>query len=76
MYKFVTISEAAKTRGLPPYAIRRWIKNKQIRFCKSGNRYIINLDWLDEDLERMAEQNMAASESQTTEYGQLRKVKL
>ena len=73
-YSFCTINEAAKLTGHPPYRLRQWILKKNIRFNKAGNRYIINLQWLEEDLKKMAEQNMSIVEKRTSEYGKLRRI--
>lgn len=74
MYKFLTINEAANATGMPPYRLRQWVLKKKIRFNMAGNRYIINLQWLEEDLKKMAEQNVSASEERTSEYGKLRRI--
>ena len=76
MGNFLTINEAAKATGHPPYRIRQWILTRQIRFNKAGNRYIINLEWLYEDLKRMAEENIAAPEERAEQYGRIRRVSI
>lgn len=59
--------------GITPYRARQWCKQKKIRFNMAGNRYILREDWLEEDLEKMAFENISLEEP-VKQYGVLRKV--
>ena len=41
-----TIKEAAGATGLSYYCVRRMCQKCEIRYIKSGNRYLVNLDLL------------------------------
>lgn len=73
MSRWMLLKQAAIASGHPEYRLRQWCIQKKIRFNKAGNRYIINLDWLDEDLARMAEENIRQPEHEVV-YGRLRKI--
>ena len=47
-----TIKEAAKAVNLSPYCIRQFVlkRNKNIKFIKTGRKYLINLNSLIEFL--------------------------
>lgn len=70
-----TINETAKLTGHNPYRLRQWILNKSIRYIMAGNRYLISMKWLDEDLKKMAEQNMSLP-MEVAQVGVLRRVKI
>ncbi len=74
MGKFLLLKQAAKATGWSEWRLRQWCIEKKIRFNKAGNRYVINLDWLEEDLARMAEENIANSEEKTPRCGVLRRI--
>lgn len=59
--------------GITPFRVRQWCKQKKIRFNMAGNRYILRQDWLEEDLEKMASENIGTIEP-VKQYGVLRKV--
>ena len=73
MGKFMCLKQAAEASGHPEYRLRQWCIKKMIRFNRAGNKYIINLDWLEEDLARMAEENIKQPDQEVT-YGRLRKI--
>lgn len=58
MGKYMLLKEAAKKEEIPAYRLRMLCIEKKIRFVMAGNRYVINLDWLQEDLEKMALENI------------------
>lgn len=59
--------------GITPYRARQWCKQKKIRFNLAGSKYILREDWMEEDLERMALENIAPEES-NNQYGKLRRI--
>jgi hypothetical protein len=60
--------------GMKPYTIRQLIKQGSIRCNMAGNKYVLNLKWVMEDLDKLATQNMKPHESENNSYGQLRKI--
>ncbi|MDT8715557.1 hypothetical protein IAI10_02640 [Clostridium sp. 19966] len=60
--------------GITPYRARMWCKQKKIRFNMAGNRFILREDWLEEDLEKMALENISEKDPDIS-YGVLRKIK-
>jgi len=58
---------------LPEYTLRTWCKQKKIRFLMAGNKYILRTDWLEEDLERMALENINPSDD-VVQMGKLRRI--
>lgn len=50
MKKMLTIKEAADYSGMPYSAIWRFVKQEQIQYVKSGNRYYIPLGKLNDFL--------------------------
>ena len=73
MGKFMGLKPAASETGLAEYTLRMYCKQGKIRYNKSGVKYILRIDWLMEDLEKMASSNLI-TESQSSDYGQLRKL--
>lgn len=47
---YKTIKESDPETALSPHAIRRMVLQKTIPFIQSGNKYLINLDALEEFL--------------------------
>jgi len=60
--------------GITAYRVRQWCKQKKIRFNKAGNRYILRKSWLNEDLNRMANDNISTDEVKIQNYGKLRRI--
>jgi hypothetical protein len=74
--KFVSIKDVPQyIQGITTYRIRQLCKQGKIRYNKAGNRYIINLDWLIEDLEIMAFKNLQTNKEDIA-YGKLRKIEI
>ena len=74
MAKMAYIKGAAEAVGLSEYQLRRFTKEGKCRVLMSGRRYIYNLELLEEDLERLAAENLKRAEEDPREYGVLRKV--
>ncbi len=75
MYDVNTINQTSRITDHPPYRLRQWILNKSIRYIMAGNRYLISLKWLEEDLQKMAEESMSEFEG-TGQVGTLRQVRI
>lgn len=76
MTKFMGLKQAAIETGIAEYTLRQWCKQKKIRFNIAGNtKYILRIDWLEEDTERMATENMKSEQNRESQYGVLRQVK-
>lgn len=68
------LKQAALETGIAEYTLRQWCKQKKIRFNVAGNtKYILRLDWLEEDSERMALENMNQTEN-IVQTGKLRRI--
>lgn len=52
--RFQTISEAAQTTGLSQYFLRRGAKDGSVPHTKSGNRILINVPLLIEQMDRQS----------------------
>lgn len=73
--KFVLLKDVPKyIPGITAYRIRQLCKQGKIRYNMAGNRYIINIVWLLEDLEKIAIQNQLANDTSGISYGRLRKI--
>lgn len=74
--EYMLLSQAPKYMpGITSYRLRLLCKEGKIRHLMVGNRYIVKLSWVIEDLEKMAEENLRKLEEQKPVYGQLRKIK-
>jgi predicted site-specific integrase-resolvase len=74
MTKYVGIKEAAQESGIAEYTLRQLCKRKKIRYNLAGNtKYILRLDWLEEDLEKMALENINSFED-VSQFGKLRRI--
>lgn len=67
------IKQAAEETGLTEYQLRRMTKEGKVPFLLSGNRYIFDLDLLEEALRNEAMKNVKAEEP-VEQYGILRKI--
>jgi len=57
------LKKAAEESGISEYSLRQFCKQKKIRFNLAGNtKYILRIDWLETDLERLALENMNPSD--------------
>lgn len=74
MGKYMLLKQAAEVTGHPEYRLRQWCLQRKIRFNMAGNRYIINTDWLDEDLQKIAAENLQHDELTVVECRKLRKI--
>lgn len=55
MEKYMGLKDASVESGISVFTLRKWCKQKKIRFNLAGDtKYILRLDWLEVDLERMA----------------------
>ncbi|WP_160676746.1 hypothetical protein [Clostridium sp. C8-1-8] len=74
MTKYMGIKEASAESGIAQYTLRNLCKQKRIRYNLAGDtKYILRLDWLEEDLEKLALQNIDSLGS-VGQLGKLRKV--
>lgn len=67
------MKEAAEESGLTMYQLRRKTKEGKVPYLTSGNRYIYDLDLLEEALRNEAMANVKQTEP-VKQYGILRKV--
>lgn len=74
MGKKAYIRQAATAKELTEYQLRRMAKEGKVPFIMSGNRYIFDLDLLEDALNKMAMDNMRSLEDEDNKYGVLRKV--
>ena len=51
------IQEASDERGLSTYFVRQLVLDGKVKYIKSGVKYLINLDSLDEYLDKMEQEN-------------------
>lgn len=73
MVKYFGLKQAALDTGIAEYTLRLWCKKKKIRFNVAGStKYLLRLDWLEEDLERMALENI--NSDKVIQLGVLRRV--
>lgn len=47
MIKMLTIREAAQSRNIPEYAVRRWVAEGTLPAVKSGKKYLLAAENLD-----------------------------
>lgn len=74
MSKFMGLKEVAIATGIAEYTLRMWCKQKKIRFNLAGNtKYILREDWLEEDIEKMALENINTSDD-VVQLGKLRRI--
>lgn len=74
MTKYTGLKGASEASGISEYALRTLCREKKIRFNLAGRtKYILRLDWLEVDLERMALENINPVAIVVTK-GKLRKV--
>lgn len=74
MGKFMSLRQAAEETGMAEYTLRMYCKQGKIRCNRSGVKYILRIDWLEEDLQKQAEGNLRNTESENNNYGTLRKI--
>lgn len=55
MARMMRLREAAKKTGLSYYYLRNACLNNEIPYLKSGNRFLINFEWLENYLMNMDE---------------------
>jgi len=68
------LKAASVESRISEYTLRQWCKQKKICFNIAGStKYILNLDWLEVDLERLALENLKISDEIVSE-GKLRRV--
>jgi predicted site-specific integrase-resolvase len=77
MTKFMKLRQASQETGISQWALKQYCKQGKIRYNLSGQTNIIlRLDWLEEDLARMAVENMTTEVEENSNYGKLRKIEL
>lgn len=54
--KYITIQNAADMTGLSYYFLREMVLSNKIRYIKSGAKYLINVDSLNEYLESLEQE--------------------
>lgn len=57
--RFVTIRQAAKAGILPEFRLRKMQKAGQLPGIYAGNKFLINVELLDQQLDQMSKQQMA-----------------
>lgn len=74
MEKYMGLKEASSESGITEYTLRLLCKQKKIRFNLAGKtKYILRLHWLEEDLERLALENLEPSDKVVL-TGKLRRI--
>ncbi|MGK0466471.1 hypothetical protein [Clostridium sp.] len=64
MTKYMSLKGASGESGITEYSLRLLCKQKKIRFNLAGHtKYILRMDWLEEDLERLALENIKVPEN-------------
>ncbi|MEQ8197519.1 MAG: helix-turn-helix domain-containing protein [Clostridiaceae bacterium] len=74
MGKKALLREASEITGMSKWFLRQGARNGTIPCIKSGNRYVFDLELLDEYLKNMAIENTKPKEENVKKYGSLRKV--
>lgn len=74
MGRKMLIKEAAKATGLSEWDLRQRARTGRIPVLKSGNRYIFDLELVEEYLRNEALANVKPLEEPMKQYGVLRKV--
>ena len=76
MGKRMLLNPAAETLGVTPHFLRTEAKAGRIPFLKSGNRYIFDVEQVEEFLHNKAMENMKPIDPKISQYGVLRKVQV
>jgi len=74
MGKRMLLNPAAEVLGVTPYFLRVEAKAGRIPYLKSGNRYIFDIEQVEDFLKNKALQNMSTENENTAGYGTLRKI--
>lgn len=71
MYKSIT--QMSEETGISGTTIRKWCREGKIRCNIAGaKKYILRMDWFEQDLERMAVALLAGDKQKGSDYGKLR----
>lgn len=73
MSKRALINQASKELGVTTHYLRTEIKAGRIPYLKAGNRYIIDVEQVEEFLRNKAVENMKHISKNVVQYGVLRK---
>jgi excisionase family DNA binding protein len=73
MSKRLLLNPAAEALGVTEHYLRTEIKAGRIPYLKAGNRYIIDVEQVEEFLKNMAIENMQLAPEPIVQYGVLRK---
>ena len=74
MYK--SIREISEETGISASTIRQWCREGKLRYNIAGaTKYILRMDWVEEDLTKMAATHMISKKQKLHEYGKLRMIK-
>lgn len=73
MSKRLLLNQAALSLGVTPHYLRTEIKAGRLPYLKAGNRYIIDVDQIEEFLKNKAIENMKPVLETSINYGVLRR---
>jgi len=74
MGKKALLREASEVTGMSQWYLRQGAKNGTIPCIRSGNRYVFDIELLEEYLKKLAFENTKKKEENSGRYGSLRKV--
>jgi hypothetical protein len=74
MAKMAYKKKAAEIAGLSEYQLWRMTKEGKVPYIMSGNRFIYNIELLQESLRNLALANMKPMEEENKQYGVLRRI--
>jgi excisionase family DNA binding protein len=73
MSKRLLLNQAAQELGLTSHYLRNEIKAGRLPYLRAGNRYIIDVEQVEEFLKNKACENMKPLSQENIQYGVLRK---
>jgi len=74
MGKKALLREASEVTGMSQWFLRQGARNGTIPCIKTGNRYVFDIELLEEYLKNLANENLRVKEKNVNKYGSLRKV--
>lgn len=72
--KFMTVKQIAEKTGFAEYRVRKLCKEGKVRHNMAGNKIILRLSWFLDDVEKLANKNLAVEE-EPKRIGVLRQIK-
>ncbi|MBU3075621.1 excisionase family DNA-binding protein [Clostridium estertheticum] len=73
MSKRLLLNQAAEALGVTAHYLRMEVKAGRMPYLRVGNRYVIDVEQVEEFLKNKAMENMKPSSDVNIEYGVLRK---